>query len=87
MLPLIFSPSLNRLQLLTLNLPRLLDRLWNMSMSLYPSDLRHMFISLHKRPVVFQFLTLARGFDTFAFRSVRTPETDVTVVGTSEEVL
>lgn len=73
MLTFILPPPFDRCQFLGLDLASFLDLLRHMSVSLDPSDLGHVTVSLLDCLVVLQFLALAGGFDAFAFGSVGSP--------------
>lgn len=87
MLPLILLPSLDRAQLLLLDLPRLHHLLRHAAMARNAADLRHMLIPCLQRIVVLELLPLAGALNAAPFVALRTPEADVAVVAAAEDVL
>lgn len=83
-LPFVLLSFLNRLDLLTFDLPCFLHNLRDMSVAFDAFNFRHVCVALSERFVVLKGLTLLGGFYTFAFRGLRAPETDVAVVGAGD---
>lgn len=87
MLPDILFSSLHSGQLFSLDLAGLLDSLRQMPVTSDPSDLRHVCVSLDQSLVVFQLLSLAGALDSTPVGSIGTPNSDVAVIRTREDIL
>lgn len=85
-LPFVLLSPLDRRQFLSLDLAGLLDDLGNMTMSLDASNLGHVAVPLDQRFVVFEGLTLLGRFDAASLGRIGSPETNVAVVGSAQEV-
>lgn len=79
-LPDILLTPLNGIQFFSLNLTGLLNRLRHMALTPYPSDLRHMRVSLDQRLVIFQFRSLAGTLHSTAIGCVAAPEPDIAII-------
>lgn len=73
--------SLDALELVLLNLRRLLDHGGNVAMASDAANLGHVAVALDQGVVVLESLALAGGFDALALRGVGAPQPDVAVVG------
>lgn len=87
MLPDVLLSSLESGQFFSLDLASLLNGLRQMSVTSYTSDLRHVRVSLDQSLVVFKLLSLAGALDRAPVRGIGTPDSDVAVVRTGEDVL
>ena len=85
-LPFVLLSPLDRRQFLSLDLAGLLDDLGKMTMSLDAPNLGHVAVPLDQRFVVFEGLTLLGGFDAASLGRIGSPETNVTVIGSAQEV-
>lgn len=87
MLPLVLPPSLDRTELLLLDLPRLHHLLRHAAMARNAADLRHVLVPCLQRLVVLEFLSLAGTLDAASLVGLRAPEANVAVVAAAEDVL
>ena len=86
MLPLVFPTPLDSSKLFTLDLSRLLDLLWHVSVALDSSDLGHVRIPRFERLVILKCLAVARRFDVISMRGVGAPEPDISIVRAGQDV-
>lgn len=86
-LPNIVFTSLNRRQLISLDLSSLLNSLRHMALAFDSPDLGHVGVSVDQGLVVLQLRALTSALDSAAVGSVGTPKSDVAIVGTGEDVL
>lgn len=87
MFPLVLLPALDSPDLFAFDLCGLLDLLGQAPVLVDAADLGHVLVALHQRPVVFELLALAGGFDALALRGAGAPEADVAVVAAAEDVV
>lgn len=79
--------TLNRRQFFSLDLRRLLDGLRHMTLALDSSDFGHVRVPINQSLVVFQLGPLTSTLDSTAVGGIGTPESDVAIVRSREDVL
>lgn len=79
---LILLTSLDTLDLLSLDLTRLLEHLGHVAVTVDAADLGHVLVPLDQGVVVLEGLSLSGRLDTLSARGVGTPEANVAVIGT-----
>lgn len=87
MSPDVILTALNRRQFFSLDLRRLLDGLRHMTLALDSSDLGHVRVSINQSLVVLQLGPLTSTLDSTAVGGIGTPESDVAIVRSREDVL
>ena len=85
--PDVILTTLNRRQFFSLNLRCLLNSLRHMTLALDSSDLGHVRVSVNQSLVVLQLGPLASTLDSTAVGGIGTPESDVAIVRSREDVL
>lgn len=85
-LPNIVFTSLNRSQLISLDLSSFLDSLRHMALAFDSPDLWHVRVPVDQGLVVLKLRALTSALDSAAVGSVRTPKSDVAIVRAGENV-
>ena len=83
----ILFASLDGRKLLTLDLTSLLNRLGKVTLAFDAANLGHVRVSLDESLVVLQFGSLACALDSTAVRGLGTPETNIAIVRSRQNIL